>query len=383
MLKKFLILTVLLVSQWSFAKEDFSLSKIPDGYPDGRADAPYGSYSTPYKELKDYSDAVNALERKVYGLSNWGEVDEITRAKYAFYLEHLNISLIKKLSNATHVNAFEQEALLSKLRDVYTKVRGVQEQLYETMVRRVDVALPGPNGLQIRKEHLEHILDPLYECNCRKDTLPSSQEQKDYYVKKLNEFLAEKGSIDELHKLDAKYINSLSGYTHLEYVERENGEIWVTEGKAGHVVLAEGKPVKAAGQMVIVKSNKNKISLFVSSNASGSYKPDLMSVKRMVERMAVANGIEIDKMRTTQGDPMGTQTISVLMKAKGMDSKIVKAEMAEVKAEAQRILSAPENFVRLGTNPEINNSLAKCAKAFAQFGAEGTSSPLRLTYTPK
>ena len=187
----------------------------------------------------------------------------------------------------------------------------------------------------------------------------------------------------ELHKLDAKFLNSLGGYTHLEYVERENGEIWVTEGKAGHVVLAEGKAVKAAGQMVIVKSNKNKISLFVSSNASGSYKPDLMSVKRMVERIATANGIEIDKMQTTQGDPMGTQTISVLLKAKGIDPKVVKVEMKEVKAVAERILKEPENFIHLESDVPVSNSYSKCARAFALFSGEQVSFPLRLTYTPK
>ena len=66
--KKLILATALCFSLITWG-ETFSLSQIPNGYPDGRPDAPYGSYSTPYKELRGFSDAVLELERKIYGLS--------------------------------------------------------------------------------------------------------------------------------------------------------------------------------------------------------------------------------------------------------------------------------------------------------------------------
>lgn len=298
----------------------FDLNQIPDGYPDGRSEAPPGAYNTPFKYFKADSEKVYLLEKKVYGLAKMAKGDEVKQAIAAYYLENLTIGLLNQISEKEKKKnqAFEFEALKNRLRETYQKVRVFQERLYQAMLREVDVALPGPNGLQIRIQgQSADPLDVLYECNCRQDTIPTKEEQAAYYQKKLEKFLKGGGKLSELHVLDQKYLNALQGVTHQEYVERPNGEIWVTEGKAGHVLLAEGGAVRSAGQIVVSKSKNGKISLLIASNASGTYKPDILSVNRMVEHLEEKYGIDRNNVQITEGDPLGTQTVEVLMKARG------------------------------------------------------------------
>lgn len=345
-LRYFRLVTVFVLVA-SLGLADFNLDQIPNGYAPGRSTAPYGAYSTPYtNRAKQLSDLLDRLEPKVYGLSQYSVNDEIEQSKAVYYMEHIVIGLLQEInSKSSGLSAFESQSLLYRTTQLYSHVRKEGERLYESMIRKVDIALPGPNGAQHRFEN-KLTGEVYYTSNCRSEKCPTREEQKEFYEKKLKDFLSNGGSIGEMRLLTPQYLREHSNsILRVEYAQRVNGEVWVTEGSAGHALLAEGKPVKTAGQMVFVLNRIGNPVFVVISNASGTYKPDLYSANILGQELAKKFSFHTSAIFVTEGEPLSQQTIKVLMKAQGVASDEIKKTIEDLNQGAKNILAHPRKPV--------------------------------------
>lgn len=344
---------------------DFSLDSIPDGYPAGRPQARYGAYgSVLHDPARPYDRMLDAVQTKVYGLAKLANESEIKQAELTYYLEHLLVGIYLRIANAPveSFTAFEREALLYRAARLYEDVRRQAERLYEAMIRIVDRELPGSTGAQMPTE-IEGELEQLYTSNCRSEFCLSPPERLAFYQKKLKEFLDGGGSLTELHKLDWEYVKTLGPVTFLEYVVRPNHELWVTKGKAGHLLLAEGGDVLSAGQIVIIKDLSGNVSAAIATNASGNYKPDLYSADRIADRLSADFNLPEGRALVTKGEPLSTQTVRILMKAAKSNPDDVKAKAKELEKNALDLQANPEKYL-----PADSATSAGCAARLAATG---------------
>jgi hypothetical protein len=330
----FIVFTFIFGSQ-AFAVDPVgSLDDIPNGYRDGRADAPYGSYfPTVQKSAREFQNQILYLERKVLGLSGDAakKFDEIRMTEFSYLLEHELIAFMDQVSEAPHLKPFERESFIYSALRTYRSLRTVSERLYEDMIRFVDVQLPGPNGLHLRVENPGKPV--LYHPNYRSDRELSEKEQKEAYQKRLKEFEDGGGRLNEIKVLNSETISRWDGLIQVEYVVLEDGTIRITEGKAGHILLAEGNPVQSAGQFIFHRRDGG-IVFAVVTNASGSYKPDILSAELLANRLTEVFKIPNRRIIVTKGEPYSTQTLKVYLKAKG-----------EPKVEIDRHVQALKSWV--------------------------------------
>lgn len=336
----------------------FDINKIPDGYNPGRPTAPYGAYNTPFEgKARNFSDLLDKLEPKVYGLPQYNPKNDLAQAEAAYHLEHLVMGLIQQIgeTQTTEISSFEKESLLFRASQLYQHVRTEGERLYELMIRKVDVSLPGPNGAQLRYED-KATGNVIYFSNCRSEKCPSAKEQKEFYDKKLQEFLANGGKLTDMQKLTPELAKTFRGTTRVEYVQRPNGEVWITEGNAGHALLAQGGPVMSAGQIVFVSNQRGEIEFMVVSNASGTYKPDLFSARALSDELARRFNLPASAVITTEGEPLGSQTVKVLMKAGLVDHHVIKTRIQDLEREGYQLLHNPKVDI---ADPTCKSVMAK------------------------
>ena len=342
------------------APVDHSVSQMPNGYGDGLPNAIYGTYTTPVQpSAKVFQDQLALIERKAYGLpaiqapaGSDPALKEIQMSEAIYVLENEIIRINRDIANSPKetMTDFERKALLFSSARAYEAVRHHAERIYEDMIRFIDVKLPGPNGLQIREEL--NASDCLYTCNYRTAQVLSAAEQDALYKKKLASFLAEGGSLLEIHRMTPEFAKTLGGYSRFEYTWLENGDLNVTPGKAGHILLAEGKVVKSAGQIVLVKSDAGEITMAIVTNGSGSYKPDLLSAQQLADHLARQLNIPEQQVIITKGEPVSTQAVSVYLKGLGTDKAIIKKRVSDLEAIGKSIMS------------RVVAGSAKCANAF-------------------
>jgi len=319
-------------------------SQIPNGYSEGAPNAIYGTYATPVSErARPYQNRLLDLEKKAYGLAGIQNTDPVQNqmevSRLGFLLENQIFRLNLDIANAPaqDMTEFERKALLYGCSRIYKDVRHYAERIFEDMVRFIDVKLPGPNGLQLREE-LKNS-NCVYACNYRSSEALSSEEQAKLYKAKLDSFISEGGSLSEIRELNANYLKSLSEYTRVEYVQLESGVINVTSGSAGHILLAQGKKVLSAGQIVLLKAKNGNFIFSVISNASGSYKPDLLSAQLLANKLSQTLGLRPDQIIITKGEPISTQAVKIYLKGLGVDKELIKSKIKELDNEAKELLS--------------------------------------------
>lgn len=339
-----------------------NLDSLPDGYQAGRADAPYGTYTSPVQDsIRPFQDRLATIEKKVFGLSVVKDMDVLELAQQAYLLEHEIIRLQKDISeiSAEEITAFEKLSLLNSTVRVYRHLRSTSERQFEDMIRFIDKVFPGPNGGQFRlNDNSADIGKILYQPNYRQDTLLSPAEQKIAYEKRLAEATAEGFKPEEILTLDKAYFDSLKGFHWFEYVALPNGEIKITKGKAGHILLASGQPLRSAGQIVIHNDAQGRPLSFVITNASGSYKPDIVSTEIVAEELAEKLKIPRQLLVVTKGEPFSLQTVKIYMKGRKIDKATIDARIASLKSQAKAILeAAPSNVIFSASCAKLVSSL--------------------------
>lgn len=326
-------------------KAAFDLGKLPDGYKTQGPEAP-GQYSTMMSPgATKLQRQLELLERKVLGLSRVSAKDQVLQAERVYYLEHVALYLQLAIANApaSEVSGWEREVLLFHTARTYGLIRQHGERLYEDMLRFIDVALPGGAGAQFRKEDPKAI-ESIYYPNFRATTqLPPAQAQAEY-ERRRDEFVSKGGSLSEVTRLTRESLRQMGAVTRVEYVMRADESIWVTEGNAGHVLLAEGQPVLGAGQIVILKDRAGQVVLTVVSNASGNFRPDLSSAALVADAMAELTPISPNLVIYTKGEPIGIQTAKIYLKGRKTAPEEASAFLKKMEKTAREILSGSVNF---------------------------------------
>jgi hypothetical protein len=133
----------------------------------------------------------------------------------------------------------------------------------------------------------------------------------------------------------------------LEYVVRPDQTLWVTPGKAGHLLLAEAGEVLAAGQLVLVKDVEGKVAMAVVTNASGTYKPSLFSVMNSFKDFGFVRELGPGQLVLSEGEPLTTQTVKVLMKARNIANGEVDQVIKNLNTFKAAVNEKPEAKLRL------------------------------------
>lgn|GEM_PF-3954308 len=316
---------------------------IPAGYADGRTDLSaeelQGTYGSVYSDesLQSLQRRIANLEKRIMGAQGFPFEEKPVRvAEVLFLLEGAVLKLELAIANLpeTAGTEFERASLQYATTRLYESVRKLSERQFEDMVRRIDVKFPGPNGKQFRQDL---GTDAFYLPNFRSSVELSPEEIQKRYLEKKESFEKAGGHLDEIKILDRNWLSTLGAYTRVEYVERENGEIAVTEGEAGHVLLANGGPVKAAGQMILLRARNGKFCFLAISNASGNFKPDLLSAQ--IEGMRIADILDLPptQLAVTKGEPLSPQAVKIYGKIMEEDSDLTKARVQRLRKLEQRL----------------------------------------------
>ena len=309
--------------------------KIAGGYRDGRPNAVEGTYSTVMSPgAGPYQSKALDLENQAYGLAKLSNQDPVKQSEKIYLLENQILRLNLDIASAPEgkMTGFERQALLALTARTYALARSNGERIFEDMIRFIDIKIPGPSGKQNRTELSDS--ESMYEANYRVDSDLTQAERDLRYQKHLDAFVQKGGSIKEIKTLTPTVAKNLGSYARVEYVWLLDGRIQITEGNAGHVLLAAGQPVKAAGQMIFLKDPSGKFTLLVVSNSSGNYKPDMLSVKLMANVLEKKLKIPSELVVLTKGEPMSTQAVKVYLKGEGIDPLVVKKKIAEIEVRA-------------------------------------------------
>jgi hypothetical protein len=293
---------------------------------------------------------------------------------------------------------------------VYRSVRMMRDlqthtgKLFEIMVRNVDVVLPGGNGLQIP------VLQPdgstLYAPNHRTSETLTVEEGKSKYHAKLDKFLGQGGELTEMFELTKTSFAELSSGSMVEYVELVDGTVRVTPGDAGHLLLAEGQPVRAAGQLMVLReqsvTEQSESKLAVSevdpisattattvtamyvSNGSGTYKPDLYAAWRLSDRLANSYQVGAERVIVCKGMPAHCQTYKILLKSMGKTNAQVAEKVSSLLATAAEMCQPAELLLwekEAARKLTVDRPEKEVAKRLARMQKQAAKAALQQTAT--
>jgi hypothetical protein len=374
--------------------EEKDLSKL-GGIPTGRAGGSYGS-ALSAGTARSFQLILDGLEDAMYGLratrgqasGGWAPVHQ---ARATYLLERQLLAAHQFIADAptgTHAESDVTDLLVSD-RDqlLYRSVRILKDmqfhtgRLFEVMVRNVDVALPGGNGLQI----------PIYLSDGRIAYVPNHRtaaaltpsQRQERYAARLTEFLHGGGLEDEMFDLTSATFAALASGTMLEYVHLPCGTVRVTAGLAGHLLLARGEAVLCAGQLLVKKSLHTTTSVLYVTNGSGTYKPDLLAAQRLTDGLTQLLGVPWHAIILAKGMPADTQTYKVLLKAMGKTSDEVRKAVGKLLREAEEVTTpeAMQRWMRMAARKEQQSREQKVAKQGA--GASRRRQPRARSRSPK
>jgi hypothetical protein len=346
---------------------ELSIELIPDGYSDGRNDVKYGTYTTVVGEgARPYQDRLQKLDKKAYGLSLLADEDPVYQSELNYLLENEVMRLYLNIANAPagSMTDFERESLLYGTIQAYNDVRHHSSRLYEDMIRYIDVKLPGPNGQQIKREiPAEGPHAATYEPNYRSDVNLTDQEKQKAYDEKLNSFLKKGGSLSEVTTLTPEAYARFPQYLRVEYAWLANDEVKITPGNAGHLLLAQGAPVKCAGQFVFIKGSSPGSAMMIVTNASGTYKPDLLSAQQMASHLQELLQIPAERTVVVKGEPLSTQAVKIYLKGQGGDPAAASATVKELEARGKKIMDGAVQAVQSTSSASSSSSSHDTAPA--------------------
>ncbi len=339
--KFFFVLTTLFFAAVNLQAQRYDWSEVPKAVTDPRVDATYGTFgSIVGNQARGVQADLDAIEARIHAVPTF--LSSLSPERASEKLHYMEVDLLARLQEislgSAHLTLFERNSLESQVIRLYRYLRTFSERYYQDMIRYIDVRLPGPNGLQIRRD-LES--NSLYSPNYRRDVMLMEQERDIEYNKKLEEFLAKGGDLREVFDLNEKTMSALGLLSRFEYVVTPNHKIRVTAGNAGHILLGLGQEVLTAGQVMILKNHAGKVVMAVISNASGSYKPDMSSAQDFAERFASRFNIPMSRIVLTMGEPLSTQSLKIYLKADGISSDEIKKQ-SKVLEQNQRPLFGPQ-----------------------------------------
>lgn len=330
-----------------------SFNEVNDGFRQDPQGKTIYAYDNKLPELAlSYQEKIIYLKRKVFGLGQHQNLknDQVAAFIPSFEIEILSLYL--EISNS-NVAKKDIQILQNELIRLYSALRFINEYIFEDTVRVLDVKFPGSNGVQLPEDNK---VNKLYHPNYRKEFSLPEAEQAVLFSKMHEKFLASGGSQSEMFLLNLDAVKSFGKTTYLEYVQLQDKSIIATFGKAGHILLARGKPVLAAGQIVILKDNTNTPILIIITNASGSYKPDLLQVSHTANDLINQLGFGPIATVVTKGEPLSSQLLKLLIKAEESSAHEL---LKEVNLKLKHFFPLPET-----AKTNLSNSINFCGSLF-------------------
>lgn len=342
------IALVLQIAGLSASAGPLKFDQFPEGLPAARENSEVGVLGSavhdPYAIY--YQKLLDQVESKVYGLSLIAVETPVAQAEKIYYVESLSLGLVREIMNDKRIETeYERDILLYRAIKIYSDARFSAERIFEIMIRAIDAAKPGTSGIQLPTEKADGTV--VYSPNYRYERELSAIEKKNLYRAKLQEFTKAGGSLDEVKIMNPETVSALPEKSIVEFVQMANGQIRFSQGSAGHILMARGNDVLSAGTMMIVKDKAGQPRLAVISNSSGSYKPDLMPIEELSQRIGRMLGIPDEQVLITKGEPTTTQTVKILLKATGIDADLIKDTIAMVKRDGERAQIEPTAFIPL------------------------------------
>ncbi|MES2963199.1 MAG: hypothetical protein V4760_04855 [Bdellovibrionota bacterium] len=342
-------LVSLLVGLGPASAGPLKFEKLPDGLPAARENSEIGVLGSavhdPYAVF--YQKLLDLVESKVYGLTLTAVEAPVVQAEKIYYVESLALGLVRKILSDKQIESqYEREILLYRALKIYGDARFSGERIFEIMIRAIDTAKPGTSGIQLPTEKADGSV--VYSPNYRYERELTAKEKRELYKQKLAEFTAAGGSLDEVKLMNPESISALPEKAMIEFVEMANGQVRFTQGSAGHILMARGNDVRVAGTLMIVKDKAGVPRVVVISNSSGSYKPDLMPVDELAQKIARMLDIPFDQVLITKGEPTTTQTVKILLKATGVDGEVIKKAIGVMKTDGELAQNEPTSFIPTG-----------------------------------
>lgn len=341
------------------------VAKLPDGLPKN-----FQSYGNSNENNSHEGNSLlfvsELLDSKANGFVSSNQMPSDEELKNVYLLEAAIVDTIHQIANSPDfsLSVFDRSRLVYDLSQSYITVRTHAHRMSAWIQEELDRKLPGGTGLRYPVKY-ENSEECGFLLNCRTDKSVTSDQRKKFYEEKRKKFLASGGDLGEMFRLDLASVSKLSTLERLEYVQREDGDIWVSSGKAGHVLLAEGQPVKAAGQLLLVKSSGGQSVFVVASSGSGSYRPYRFSVDRFRSALSKAIGYPEAEILVTDEEPLAPLLLKLAHKARGTDPKVVDQIVSEIEKKRLKFV----NFLK--KNPNFKSSKKTmgegCVKTLSQL----------------
>lgn len=336
---------VLIISSLAFVFQVANaqnFEKINDGYRAGRSDMPRAAYDNNLSnEAQPLQDEYAYLSKKVLGLQFLQLDSSFSLALLVTRLEIALLQLYIKTYDA-NINLSEKNILGLDIIRNYQNLRFTNERLFEDTIRFIDLAIPGPNGLQTsinlnsRRGYLP---------NYRTDEELTSEKRKSLLLERKEQYLKKAGNFNEIKNFSVELANSWNQVAYVEYVELVNGKVKVTEGKAGHTLLADGNAVLAAGQIVVLKDKRGSPILLIISNASGNYKPDMLNTVVLARKIAKKLKLSEYQIISTKAEPLSTQIARLQQKGSFSQDSFDQQRLAGVSQDLKSFLNHKSTFV--------------------------------------
>ncbi|MBT8493977.1 MAG: hypothetical protein KJO07_13065 [Deltaproteobacteria bacterium] len=282
-------------------------------------------------------------------------------------LYELEVRTTKLLTAATRAKGYKsghgKRDQISDLRGTMRQVLRLQERMLEHTLTELDKHLPGEPHRKLWARQGVDLYRPLFRAGTPQPGQPQPQS-KDVLRDMQQDFTDKGGKKSQIRYLGPKTIEKFRDGQLVEWVQIGN-RIRVTDAGAKHPVIAldrkkgvdNGKSVRGAGSMKIIRGDKGEIVMVVVSNSSGNYKPGIGSTIGLVSKLEKI-GIPARRIAVTSVLPGEPVIVKLLMKSKKKYSK------EQLKTHVKRLRTTVENRTNKRMSPK--KALAKAGKQRAK-----------------
>lgn len=187
----------------------------------------------------------------------------------------------------------------------------------------------------------------LYRNTYKKAKVLTEAERRAEYQERVQRFTARGGRFDDIQPATPQSLAALASGEHFDYVMREDGSLRLgrldQDPKPGHTLLAGAgpafwdKPVRAAGELWVLKDSAGDVEAVLVANNSGHYKPAFADLANTLPALE-ALGIPRERI-VLFGGPNNLPSMFEEMAAKfpGLDvSQALPPDPASLRAELTR-----------------------------------------------
>ena len=289
------------------------------------------------------------LAKTARGIETGIAKNDVKLAEKLYELEARTSKLLTASTGAKFKSVTDKRNAVADLRGTMRQVLRLQERMLEHTIAELDRNLPGePHRERWARKGVD-LYRPLFRSGTPQPGV-AQPKSKDVLRDMQQDFKDKGGKKSQIKYLGPKTIQSFKDGQLVEWVQIGN-RIRVTDAGAKHPVIAldrkkgvdNGKSVRGAGSMKIIRGASGEIVMVVVSNSSGNYKPGIGSTIGLVNKLEKI-GVPTRRIAVTTVLPGEPVILKLLLKSKKTFSKEqIKEKVSKAKArvasKAARALS--------------------------------------------